>query len=440
MDLIMAITNLAYNRPVTANGFVKPFTPSKAVDGNVTALNRWLCNSVSTNKPATLSVDLGRPCLISSWVLRHMGSVAGWMSPNYNMADFKLFGSYDNSSWVAIDTVTNNTTSLTNRTLPTPVVYRFVQLSVTKGLNNNNQLASVVDLAINGSGTPYLLGLNLNANGTPLTVSPTFAPTVLNYTTPNVPFATTSVNVVASAQDPSASIKINGVATSSGASTAVSLNVGSNSIVVTLTAFDGTTASYTVTVVREQGAGLSGLTISSGALSPAFANDTLGYTTPNVGYDTASVTVTPTAATGTTITVNGTAATSGQAAPVTLTVGSNTITIVTTTGGVSKTYTITVVRASNPYLASLTGIVGLNFVKTTYNYTLSVSNVTSKVKLTPLAEDAAATVKVNTVVVPAGSSSAGISLNVGINTIIVDVASASGGDSRKYTLSVTRQS
>lgn len=437
MDLIMAITNLAYNRPVTGNGFVKPFTPSKAVDGNVTALNRWLCNSVSINRPATLAVDLGRPCLISSWVLRHMGSVTGWMSPNYNMADFKLFGSYDNSSWVAIDTVTNNTTSLTNRTLPTPVVYRFVQLSVTRGLNNNNQLASVVDLAINGSGTPYLLGLSLNANGTPLAVSPTFAPTVTSYTTPDVPYATTSVNVVAMAQDPSASIKINGVAVLSGASTPVSLNVGSNPIVVTVTAFDGTTQSYTVTVVRQQGAVLTGLAISSGALSPVFASGTLAYTTPNVGFDTASVTVTPTAPAGATITVNGAAATSGQPAAVNLTVGSNTISTIVTNAGVSQTYTITVVRASDPYLASVTGITGITFVKTTYTYSVSVPSATASIKILPTAEDLTATVKVNGNVVTAGNK-ATVPLVVGPNTLVIDVLSASGGDSRKYTFTITR--
>ncbi len=433
----MAMTNIALNKPVTASGFVKPFAPSKAVDGSITAINRWLCNSVSTSRPATLTVDLGRPYLISSWVVTHMGAVANWRSPDYNMRDFILLGSLNNSTWVTLDTVTNNTGSVTNRPLPTPVMYRFVQLSVTKGLTNNNQLAAVVDLAINGCGSYYLSGLNINANNVALVTNPTFAPTTLNYTTANVPYATSSVNVVASSQDPSASIKINGAAVLNGSSTPVNLNVGSNVITIAVTSFDGTTLTYTVTIVREQGAGLSGLTISSGALSPVFGSDTLAYTTANVGFDTASVTVTPTAATGTTITVNGVAATSGQPAPVTLGIGSNTITIVTTTGGVTKTYTITVVRASDPYLASLTGIQGLVFVKTTYTYSLTVPSATASLKILPTAEDLTATVKVNGNVVTAGNK-ATVNLVVGSNTLVIDVLSASGGDSRKYTFTITR--
>ncbi|GFZ94672.1 hypothetical protein GCM10008018_46300 [Paenibacillus marchantiophytorum] len=95
-------------------------------------------------------------------------------------------------------------------------------------------------------------------------------------------------------------------------------------------------------------ANLSGLTLSSGTVSPSFDANTTNYAA-SVANSVSSVTVTaavydPAA----TVTVNGTAATIGQAsAPISLSVGSNTITvIVKAQDGSTKPYTITVKRAS----------------------------------------------------------------------------------------------
>jgi uncharacterized repeat protein (TIGR02543 family) len=93
---------------------------------------------------------------------------------------------------------------------------------------------------------------------------------------------------------------------------------------------------------------LSGLTLSSGTLSPTFESATTSYTT-SVVNSVSSITVTPTRTQeNATITVNGTAVTSGSASSsISLNVGSNTITIIvtaqsgSTTGG---TYTLTVTR------------------------------------------------------------------------------------------------
>ncbi|OPH46621.1 hypothetical protein BC351_14130 [Paenibacillus ferrarius] len=96
-------------------------------------------------------------------------------------------------------------------------------------------------------------------------------------------------------------------------------------------------------------ANLSGLSLSNAALSPAFDASTTSYAA-NVANSVSSLTVTasvydPAA----TVTVNGVGVASGQASgPISLSVGSNTITVVVTAqSGATKTYTITATRAAS---------------------------------------------------------------------------------------------
>ena len=97
-------------------------------------------------------------------------------------------------------------------------------------------------------------------------------------------------------------------------------------------------------------ADLRGLTLSAGTLDPAFARDSLSYTT-TVANSIDSLTVMPTSNhNGATITVNGTSVSSGSASSaISLSVGENTIAIVVTAedGTTTKTYTVTVERGVN---------------------------------------------------------------------------------------------
>lgn len=94
-------------------------------------------------------------------------------------------------------------------------------------------------------------------------------------------------------------------------------------------------------------ASLTGLALSEGALSPAFAGPTTSYVTtlPNA---VSSVTVTPVAAhPSAAVQVNGITVTSGTASgPIVLADGNNSITVVVTAAGgaTSKTYTVTAIR------------------------------------------------------------------------------------------------
>ncbi|GLC88054.1 cadherin-like beta sandwich domain-containing protein [Lysinibacillus piscis] len=136
------------------------------------------------------------------------------------------------------------------------------------------------------------------------------------------------------------------------------LSIGNNTIMVLVTAHDGTTKTYTVTVKRgtSSNTDLNNLTLSSGTLIPAFA----GTYVANVEHSVSSITVTPTLsdAMNATVTVGvynsgGTLISgpfpvqSGAPSPaLALSVGNNEIRLnVTAQGQTTRTYTINVVRA-----------------------------------------------------------------------------------------------
>nr|WP_288826281.1 cadherin-like beta sandwich domain-containing protein [uncultured Clostridium sp.] len=173
-------------------------------------------------------------------------------------------------------------------------------------------------------------------------------------------------------------------------------------------------------------------------LTPVFHSDTLSYTS-NVGYDSDRITVIPVASkTTAAITVNGQALTEGKAS-VEMNDGLNRVEIkVTSAGGYTVVYQVSVTRASSPYLTSvkLTGFRMSGFVKTTYNYSLSTKSLASTV-VTPTAEDteAAVAISLDDVVYNSGES---IPLNEGLNPINIKVTSKTGVDSRIYVFNITK--
>ena len=244
-----------------------------------------------------------------------------------------------------------------------------------------------------------------------------------------------------------ATVKVNATAVTSGsASASIALSVGANTITVTVTAQDGTIKTYTTTVTRaaSSDATLSGLALSSGTLSPAFAAATATYSA-TVTNATTSLTVTPTVSqANATVKVNATAVTSGSAsASIALSVGANTITVtVTAQDGTIKTYTTTVTRAASSDatlsgLALSSGTLSPAFDAATASYSTSVANATTSLTVTPTVNQANATVKVNTTAVTSGSASGAITLATGSNTITV-LVTAQDGTTKTYTISVTR--
>ncbi len=130
-----------------------------------------------------------------------------------------------------------------------------------------------------------------------------------------------------------------------------------------------------------------------------------------------------------------------------LNVGSNTITVVVTAqdGTTTKTYTITVNRASpvsdNADLSDLTislGTLTPAFASGTISYTDSVAYTVLGLTVTPTSADTGASITVNGTVVTSGSSSQDINLSIGDNTIDVIVTAQDGTTTKTYTITVNR--
>ncbi|MFB9274980.1 cadherin-like beta sandwich domain-containing protein [Cohnella cellulosilytica] len=303
--------------------------------------------------------------------------------------------------------------------------------------------------------TPYLRGAPLPLWLTDLTVTgntggAVSAPAPDNLTRSSavaVAHDVQSVTVSGTAIDPAAVVAVSGGS---------NLSVGNNPITVTVTGANGDVGrEYALNVVRSDpsGAGLSGITLSAGTLSPAFAEATTNYTV-SVPYATSALTVAPYAANvGATLTVNGTGVDSGQASGnIGLAAGASTIIAIEVTsqdGSNTRSYTLTVSRASgssNANLSALTttgGALSPTFNAATIAYTAAgVSNTTSTITVRPTAADTNATlaVRVNdgtSIPVTSGQNSSALALNVGVNTIEITVT-AQDGTGKNYAISVTR--
>ncbi|TMV45505.1 DNRLRE domain-containing protein [Paenibacillus mesophilus] len=190
-------------------------------------------------------------------------------------------------------------------------------------------------------------------------------------------------------------------------------------------------------------ADLSGLAISGGAsLAPAFSADVTEYRT-SVTNNVYAVRLTPTAVDKyVRIAVNGAVVSNGQpSADIPLQVGDNPIAVnVTAQNGQTKTYNVTVTRAANSSLSSLTlseGGFTQAFSPERTTYTVDLFAGVPKIKITPVAADEAATVTVNGEPVARGQVSQEIKLKIGGNTITT-VVTAADGTTTAYTLQINR--
>lgn len=175
-------------------------------------------------------------------------------------------------------------------------------------------------------------------------LSPAFDSTVTSYNA-SVDYSVGSIDITSTVEDYNAILTVNGNAVTSGNTFIVALNTGNNTVTIQVTAQNGSTKTYTINITRLQNPNLSNLTISAGTLTPVFDTNQTQYNA-TVDYSSSTIQVTPTAiGTPQGITVAGTNATNGSATTVPLSVGSNTILIVTTmTDGATQTYSIKVTR------------------------------------------------------------------------------------------------
>lgn len=101
----------------------------RAIDGE-----RYTSWNVSDEPPYWLSVDLGKPYILTNWVVLHRGSGGLGTDPldgPLNTADFRLQVSDDQITWHDVDVVEGNVLARTNRAL-SPIAARYVRLYITK--------------------------------------------------------------------------------------------------------------------------------------------------------------------------------------------------------------------------------------------------------------------------------------------------------------------
>ncbi|CAG7644015.1 hypothetical protein PAESOLCIP111_04603 [Paenibacillus solanacearum] len=330
-----------------------------------------------------------------------------------------------------------------------------VTLQVTAADGTVSEYRVTVSKTLGHDSRLGVLGFSANIGSTAL--SPVFASDTFAYTAA-VSSAATKVNVNASATDATAAVEM--TASGTGASVSgneITLAAGSATIItVKVTAADGASSTYTLTVNNtlnhDSSLNALGITADSGAavLSPAFASTTYAYT---VAASTAAskVIITALAADAgavVTIAAGGTGAVvSGN--EVTLASGGvTTITVkVTAADGTASEYTVSV-SATLGYNSSLsalsfaadTGPSGLSpaFASAVYAYTVPVSTAATKVTVNAAAVDATSTMAITAS--GAGSMVTGseVTLASGGTTTITVTVTAADSSSTAYVMTVSQ--
>ena len=185
-------------------------------------------------------------------------------------------------------------------------------------------------------------------------------------------------------------------------------------------------------------ADLASLTLSNGALVPAFDTDVLAYTVV-VDNSVSNITVTAVALkTGATI-----AYMPSQTSA--LIVGVNTVTVVVTSADMSttKTFTILITRQANALsndasLMSLITALTLNpaFDAATYIYTASTQNDSATITVATSNSGATTSITFNGTLVST-TGTATVTLNSGDNTLAITVTAEDGNTQLVYTITVT---
>lgn len=265
----------------------------------------------------------------------------------------------------------------------------------------------------------------------------------------SVPNTTATINLTPTASDSNAVIRVDGSVIGSTQAYAKTLVVGANPVVFEVTAEDGTTKSYTVTINRTPSSIATLSSLGNTARPFAFNSNTFTYTPPSIASTIDQTIITPTSThPNATITINGTPIASGaSSAPIPLAFGQNSIVVVCTAadGVTQRTYTINLNRSLSTVstlsaLSISNGQLSPAFAPSNVgvNHAVTVPHSTTEFSVTPTLTDANATVQVNGVAVPNNSPSQAIALNVGENLITIRGYAQQTPLSTTYRITVTR--
>lgn len=362
------------------------------------------------------------------------------------------------SSSVTVKAVPKDST--TTMTINGVITTAGQERSVPLGPPGSMTTISIALESHNGTGTTYTITVtrllssdnNLSAlDVTPGDLDPPFDSNTLTYTV-NVGLLTDSVTVSATKSDPTAMMLLGSSAvppgTASGQATFTLGGPGTTTPVkIIVTAPNKTSKTYTINVVRAASSdnNLSALTVTPGALSPAFASSQEIYTV-DVATEVISVNVVATKSDPNAV-ISGSLPNAGQATIQLNGPGTGTPVSITVTApnGSSKTYNITINRAapaSDNNLSALT-VTGFplvpDFSQSTTVYSVQVPFSINSVIVTATKSDANA--------VMSGDVTAGTGIATGQNTITLNfllpttvsiTITAPNGVSKQYSIVITQ--
>lgn len=279
------------------------------------------------------------------------------------------------------------------------------------------------------------------------TLSPAFDPAVTGYSV-EVPYATSSITVTATSDD---TVTITNPSRPMTGGTTF-LQLGGNSVQVTVTAADGTTTRvYDLFITRDSAptanVDLDALQLSAGTLTPAFDPAVTSYTA-TVPYAVRSLQISASPAdAANSMTINNSALADGVPSTVTVNYngGSGYAIRVVAPNGAEQSYSVQIFRdppSDNADLAALTisdGALSPVFANAETSYTATVPYLTNSITVTPTVADATAIARVNTHDTISGTASQPISLRVGANTVTVEVTAEDGVTTTSRTITVTRE-
>lgn len=349
---------------MTVNGQASTSGQARAITlngaGSDTSINIVVTAPNSTQKIYTVSVQ--RAALGGNNNLQSLTVSPGTLSPAFNA----------NTTSYTVD-VNSNATNLTvtpqlqdsaaslqvNGQASTSGQARAIPLNGP----GSNTIINVVAIAQNGSQKLYsitvnravpssdnnLSALRVRVGNTTQTLSPSFNSDELAYTV-NVAAGVTSVSVTATKADSNA--VISGDLPNSGQATIQLDGPGTSKVAsIIVTAPNGTQKSYAITINRAAPSSdnnLSTLSVSQGSLTPVFAPDTFAYSV-DVTSDISSINVAATKADQSAV-ISGDLPNRGQATIQLDGPGTSRVVsiIVTAANGISKTYAVTINRATAP--------------------------------------------------------------------------------------------
>ena len=322
-------------------------------------------------------------------------AIISTIATSYNSAQLLIAGNSASDSPVAYYLVKNLATGITQKVAPTnsktlsisglapSTTYTFSITAVNVD-GTSSQSSASQSIVTPGYVNPQNSGPSQSADATlsaivvtTATLSPSFSSNVTSYSS-TVSNATTSVTESATVTESHATLTINGTAVTSGTVSApIALTVGANTITTVVTAQNGSTKTYTVTITRT---GANDATISAfsfSGLSPVVAG-TVNNTAHTValyvpsGTNRTALVATFSIGVGATMTIGGVAQTSGVTAnnftsPLTYTVtaqdGVTTQNFVVTVTVVGASPTITSLGVSSGPRTGATSVVisGTNF-------------------------------------------------------------------------------